>query len=183
MDSAGPPTSDARALAAELSARDDATLERLLAARGVGAGVPWRDFFDAAEALLEAGSIDRALTRLPRSSLAALAAGAGRAAGDDALEELALVRADGTAYRAVGERVAALGAEHPSAFGPSPAADPPRATELEEAAAAERAALSVASLADVLVAAPRAPRRARRRGMPRSAPRARPPLPPPTPWP
>ncbi|MDQ2689113.1 MAG: hypothetical protein M3Y29_02410, partial [Chloroflexota bacterium] len=71
-----PSTSDARALAAQLAALDDEALEALLLHRGVSQAAPWRDFFDAAEGLLEPASLDRALVRRPRAALVALAAGA-----------------------------------------------------------------------------------------------------------
>lgn len=149
MDSAASSPSDARTLAADLGARDDAALEALFAARSVSPSAPWRDFFDAAEALLDPVSVDRALTRLPRTALHALAGG--RAAGPD-LAALALVRPDGSPYRAVAARVRTLSDESPTSFeAPVPADDPPAATSAEAAAAAERAALSLAALADVLL--------------------------------
>ena len=64
--------SDERALATWLAGRDDEALASTLAARGVPVSAPWHDFFDAAEALLDAASVDRALARLPRAALAAL---------------------------------------------------------------------------------------------------------------
>ena len=67
--------SDERALATWLAARDDVGLARTLADRGVPPTVGWHDFFDAAEGLLDAASLDRALSRLPRRDLAALARG------------------------------------------------------------------------------------------------------------
>jgi hypothetical protein len=158
MDSTGSSTSDARALAADLAARDDATLRALFTARSVSASAPWRDFFDAAEALLEPASIDRTLIRLPRSALAALSAGTADDTVRADLVARALAYPDGTPYRAVAERVQALAGERPDAFTPSAApADPPKATGTDAAAAAERAALSIASLADVLLAALAAP--------------------------
>ena len=69
--------SDERALAIWLAARDDVGLARTFAGRGVPPTVGWHDFFDAAEGLLDAASLDRALSRLPRGDLAALAHGEG----------------------------------------------------------------------------------------------------------
>ncbi|MFT4220716.1 MAG: helicase-associated domain-containing protein [Microbacterium sp.] len=161
MESAAATTSDARALAAELSARSDAELARLLVDRAVPPAAPWRDFFDAAEGLLEAASVDRAVATLPRETLVALAA-AGTGAVPPPLREqlsrLALARADGLVHRAVAERVSAARLQHPDAFRLLPAAPPPvPASPAEAAAAAERAALSIASLADVLLSALTAP--------------------------
>jgi hypothetical protein len=69
--------SDERALAIWLAARDDVGLAKTFAGRGVPQAAGWHDFFDAAEGLLDAASIDRALSRLPRGDLAALAHGGG----------------------------------------------------------------------------------------------------------
>jgi hypothetical protein len=64
------------ALAARLRTLDDAALARLIRDRALPpAGL--RDVFDLAEALLDPASIDRALSALPRPTLAALAAPAG----------------------------------------------------------------------------------------------------------
>lgn len=60
-------------LAGHLRSLDDETLAALLVARGVrSAGIA--DFFDLADSLLDAASIDRALARLDRPTLAVLAA-------------------------------------------------------------------------------------------------------------
>ncbi|WP_396659542.1 helicase-associated domain-containing protein [Microbacterium sp.] len=156
MDSPSP--SDARGLAAQLAALDDAELEDLLRRRGVSPAAPWRDFFDAAEGLLEQVSLDRALVRLPRTALVALAAGSVAEPQRAALTALGLVRPDGTPYRAVASRVRELAAARPDAFRPAPApSEPAAASDVEEAAAAERAALSAAALADVLLAMLTAP--------------------------
>ena len=71
--------SDERALATWLAERDDVDLARTLAGRGITPSIGWHDFFDAAEGLLDAASLDRALSRLPRRDLASLAAGGGGA--------------------------------------------------------------------------------------------------------
>ncbi|MBI5160916.1 MAG: helicase-associated domain-containing protein [Micrococcales bacterium] len=66
-------SSSTLALAASLRARDDAALERMLRQRGIRtAGVG--DWFDLAEALLDRASIQRALERLDRPTLAVIAA-------------------------------------------------------------------------------------------------------------
>ena len=51
---------DARSLAHDLLQRDDASLVALLVARGVSPSVTWSDAFDAAEALLDPASAERA---------------------------------------------------------------------------------------------------------------------------
>lgn len=143
--------SDERALATWLAGRDDHELASTLAGRGVSASASWHDFFDAAEGLLDAASIDRALAKLPRPALAALAADG--AADDVLLNRLALLGTDGRPYAAVAERVRALTAARPDAFS-APLDPAPRATADERAAAtaAERAFTTAASLADVLLA-------------------------------
>lgn len=148
--------SDERALATWLAGRADRDLAETLASRGVSAAAPWHDFFDAAEALLDAASIDRALARLPRAALTALAAGS--ASEHSRLSRLALLASDGRPYAPVAERVDALVAARPDAFAPDP--DPrPRSAADERAAAtaAERAFTTAGSLADVLLACLHAP--------------------------
>jgi hypothetical protein len=144
--------SDERALATWLAGRDDHGLAATLAARGVSAAAPWHDFFDAAEALLDAAAIDRALLRLPRTVLSALAA-AGTALDDPILTRLALLDERGKPYAAVQEQLDALLSAHPAAF--APPADPRPRTAADQqlaATAAERAFTTAASLADVLLA-------------------------------
>jgi len=147
-------SSDERSLATQLAAMDVPALAALLHRRGVAASANWHDAFDAAEALLDAASVDRALIALPRPLLIALAtAGAGpvEPAGRARLAGLALLHADGTVLRGVAGRVAAQRTEHPDAFLPLPAPEPPaRADAAAEAAAAERAVMAVAALADLL---------------------------------
>lgn len=143
--------SDARALATRLAELGDAALARTLAARGVSAQSGWHDFFDAAEALLDPASIDRALTHLDRRDLIALHRAAGSLDGRPS--ELALVDADGVPYTAVAERVAAAAAAAPDAFRPpAPPAEPTPAEPRAAAAAAERAFTTAGSLADILLA-------------------------------
>ncbi|MGN8551225.1 UNVERIFIED_CONTAM: helicase-associated domain-containing protein [Microbacterium sp. SLM126] len=143
--------SDERALATWLAGRDDGDLAATFAARGVSATATWNDFFDAAEALLDPASVDRALARLPRAALAALSAG--EPAPNPVLTRLALAADDGRPYAPTAERLAALTAAHPDAFGtiaPAPSRVP--ADDRAAAAAAERAFTTAGSLADVLLA-------------------------------
>ena len=147
--------SDERALATWLAGRPDDALAETLAARGVPASAAWHDFFDAAEALLDAASVDRALVRLPRSALADLAA---PSATDARLAQLALVNDAGVPYASVSERVADLRSRQPAAFTAAPVSPAPApADERHTAAAAERAFTTAGSLADVLLACLHAP--------------------------
>lgn len=148
--------SDARALATWLATRDDAALAETLAARGVSPSAPWHDFFDAAEVLLDPASVDRALTRLDRGELAALARG--RTAAGGAAARLALVDDEGRPFAPVADRIAAAQEAAPDAFAaPGAVPDPPPADARSAAAAAERAFTTAGSLADVLLACLHAP--------------------------
>src|SRR6478609_8887033 len=98
-------TTDERSLATWLATRDDAELAQTFALRSVAPSTSWHDFFDAAAGLLDAASVDRALVRLPRLALVALASGSG--AAEPSLVRLALVGADGAPYAVVAERVLA----------------------------------------------------------------------------
>ena len=120
-------TTDERSLATWLATRDDAALAETFALRAVSPSVTWSDFFDAADALLDAASVDRAITRLPRPALAALAGGDSDAARA-VLERLALIDAAGEPYTVVADRVAAVRATAPEALtaGSAPADPPPR---------------------------------------------------------
>ena len=82
--------SDERALATWLAARSDDDLAVIFAARGVSPAAGWRDFFDAADGLLDPISIDRALTKLPRAALHALADPAGAPEAPAVSDTLAL---------------------------------------------------------------------------------------------
>jgi hypothetical protein len=142
---------DARALATTLAARDDAALAETFAARGVSPAAAWDDFFDAAEALLDAASIDRALLRLDRTALRALAAGASPA--DGVAATLVLTDESGRPYAPVAERVHAAQASNPAAFAVGAPPDELRTADARAAAAAaERAFSTAGSLADVLLA-------------------------------
>lgn len=148
-------TSDERALATWLSSLDDDALRRLFAARGVPASAPWRGFFDAAEGLLDQASIARALVRLPRDALSALARGAAMPAADRAgLRSLAFIGADDEPFSAVQAQVDAAVAATPAAATPSRTpATPDPASPAGAAACAERAMTATAALADLVLAA------------------------------
>lgn len=149
--------SDERALAIRLASTDDNSLARTFADRGVASAASWHDFFDAAAALLDPASVERAVARLPRTTLVALAAALEGAPLDPAdaavLQPLALAGDDGAPYAAVAARVRAVSAARPDAFLPEPPAAPvTESDETDAAAAAERAFTTVGALADVLLA-------------------------------
>jgi hypothetical protein len=150
-------TTDERSLATWLASREDAELAETFALRSVGPMTSWHDFFDAAAGLLDAASVDRALTRLPRHALVALAAGSG--ADQPALTRLALVAPDGTPYAVVADRVAAAKAASPEAFeeATDASAPPHRADDAAAAAAAERVLATTGALADLLIATQHTP--------------------------
>ncbi|MDQ4214462.1 helicase-associated domain-containing protein [Microbacterium sp. ASV81] len=145
----------ARLLAEALSARTDADLATLFARREVRPDATWNDFFDAAEALLDAGSLARILPHLTRAE----ATGLVRAAeGEDpgavaaALQALALISAGSQVTPPVAAAVA--GREIPEADGGD---DPRPADGTAAARAAERAFTAVAALADALLLAQETP--------------------------
>ncbi|SJN15288.1 probable DNA-binding protein [Microbacterium esteraromaticum] len=141
----------ARPLADRLAATSDAQLEELLRLRAVPADVDWDDFFDAAEALLESGSIERALVALTRTEaqlLRAAAQGKADAAAVSALASLALVDGEGK----VQPPVAALVMAQPD-VPPVVGADAASASATSAARAAERAFTTIGSLADLVLAA------------------------------
>lgn len=151
---------DERTLATWLASLDDNALADLFTRRGVSPAASWRDFFDAAEALLDSASIDRALARLDRRELAALVAAG---AGDVATETIVawgLARPGGEVYSPVQERIATLSSTSGLADPPADVAEtasgspgPAPASAAETASAAERIFTASASLADVLLAA------------------------------
>lgn len=147
--------SDERALATWLAERSDSELAGTLATRGVPATVGWHDFFDAAEWLLDAASLDRALIRLPRRDLAALTSST--ADGSGRLTDLALLRADGRPFDAVADRVVALTADRPDVVADVATTESPAWDDRRAAAAAERAFTTAGALADVLLAGLHAP--------------------------
>ncbi|WP_396645180.1 helicase-associated domain-containing protein [Microbacterium sp.] len=146
-----PETSDQRALAVSLSAFPDEVLARLLAERHVPASATWRDMFDAADALLDAASVARALPLLDHAEAHALVAAVidGVRAGNgirEALHHRALVGVDGRPYAAVVSAVRDLA--------PHGLPDTPTASTVDtsnDAAAAESAFTNAAALADVLL--------------------------------
>ena len=163
---------DARSLAHDLLQRDDASLVALLVARGVSPTVTWSDAFDAAEALLEPASAERAVvtvTAVEADALAAairgaepeaIAAGAVR----DALYARALVDADGIPYPAIADAVRGQVPTDAAAAAPAPGtgSDAVPATDADaaasrDAAAAEQAFASSGSLSDILHTALAAP--------------------------
>ena len=147
-----PETSDERALATRLATLTDDALTEVLTHRGVSPSAPWHDFFDAAAGLLDAASVDRALVRLPRVTLAALLADPPPPVSA-LLTSYLLVDEDGIPYGAVAARARAAAEAHPDAFTPLPDPPPPAATdEAASAAAAERLFTTVGALADVLLA-------------------------------
>ncbi|WES64796.1 helicase-associated domain-containing protein [Microbacter sp. GSS18] len=148
--------SDERALATWLAAREDDALAEILAARGVSPTAAWQDFFDAADGLLDAASLDRALTAQDRQTLIAVAADEppGDVTTRDRLTGLALLGEDGRPLGAVRERADALRASAPEAFAAQAPPPPPTASEPRQAAAAaERLFTTSGALADVLLTA------------------------------
>ncbi|MGN8026559.1 helicase-associated domain-containing protein [Microbacterium sp. 22242] len=148
----------ARLLAEALSARADDELAALFARREVRPEVPWNDFFDAAEALLDPASLGRILPRLTRAEAGALSRavdGGDPGAAAPTLRALALLSPSGGS---VPPSVAAAVAGRPA---PAPlaehAAEPEPADETSTARAAERAFTTVATLADALLLAEEAP--------------------------
>jgi hypothetical protein len=131
-----------RVVAQRLSAASDRALSELFRSRRIAVNAApatgWRDFFDAAEYLLEPASIDAGLASLPRHDLVSLAAGGSR-------ELLALTDADGQALDAVAERLSAID------IAPLPDAPPRAADHAESAQAAEHAFRTLSGLADVLI--------------------------------
>lgn len=145
----------ARPLAEWLSEASDERLTALFTARRVRPDAGWQDFFDAAEALLDAGSLARVLPVLTHSEATALHAAASEATPAPehtpqrrALDDLALLRPDGTPFPPV---VAALTDREAPA--PLDESVPSTAGEAETAHAAERAFTTVSALADLLLLA------------------------------
>lgn len=145
-------TAHARPLADQLASGSDAQLERVLRERAVRPDVGWTDFFDAAEALLEPASIERALARLTRAEARALRA----AAPDDRVRlddvALGLLDADGRML----PPVRALVQEQPEIPDAAEARSAP-ASDADSAQAAERAFATIGGLAELLLAARTAP--------------------------
>ena len=145
----------ARPLADWLAAASDDALEHLLSSRGVRPDVPWQDFFDAAEALLDPSALTKVLPRLTAAEAASLfraANGEDPGPEREALTALALLRPDGTPYAPVVSVLA--GRQAPEVGEVTP---PAPASETTSAHAAERAFTTVAVLADVLLVARETP--------------------------
>lgn len=141
----------ARPLADWLAAASDEELRHLLTARGVRPDVGWQDFFDAAEALLDAASVGKALPILTApEARALLRAASGGDAGPEreALIALALLRPDGSSYAPVSAAVEGRSVPDVPVTG-----DVSRATATASAHAAERAFTTVSTLADFLLVA------------------------------
>ncbi|WP_029151227.1 helicase-associated domain-containing protein [Microbacterium indicum] len=138
----------ARRIAEALGASDDHDLARLFAARRISpASAPastWRDFFDAAESLLQPEAIAAAVAGLPRAELAALTHG-------DPIRLLGLTDAEG---RAIAPVAAAIGDAEIDA---APAQDPRPASDDAAARAAERAFTTVTAIGDIAIGALTAP--------------------------
>ncbi|MFK4790970.1 helicase-associated domain-containing protein [Microbacterium sp. ZW T5_56] len=138
---------DARGLAGALAARSDTELRAVLLARSASPTAPWRDPFDAAEALLEPASVRAALATLTAAEAADLSAAVSRGtlAADDTgrLSALALVDA-GVPYPSVADVVRAL----PDV----PAPDLTAAVAHDSPSAAERVFTAAGQLAELLLA-------------------------------
>lgn len=138
----------ARSLAEWLVSQDDEQLATLFARRGVSPRATWNDFFDAAEALLDAGSITRVLPQLTRREAAVLIGAESDADAVASLRSLALLSAHGSPSPAVAEQIAGRELPPASLVAPSLTAD-----ETAEAHAAEQAFTHVAAIAEVLLVA------------------------------
>lgn len=136
-------TTDARALVAAWDAATDDEVRAVFLARGVPADIAWTDFFDAAEALLSPASVDAALGLIGRTTARELATGTAlSAAASDELRALGLTDDAGRPLAAV-TAAAAGRAVAPDA----PEQQPP----VDSAAAAERALVTVSSIADLVL--------------------------------
>jgi len=141
----------ARPLADRLAAASDAQLEELLRIRSVRADAAWDDFFDAAEALLEPGSIERGLAALSRTEAQHLRdAVQGRADAESlaALASRGFIGIDGRVLAPVADLVAGR-----PAIAPAPAVQESPSAEAAAARCAERAFTTIGALADLLLAA------------------------------
>lgn len=139
-------TTDARGLAVALASQSDEALERLFHERDVSVRVPWRDFFDVAEAFLEPASIAaglRFVTARQADELQRIAAGVLEASTDKELIAAGLVAADGTMYPSVANVVAQRTVT--SLDAPETHDDPE-----PDARAAERAFTTIGNIADLL---------------------------------
>lgn len=139
----------ARPLADRLASASDAQLETLLRIRAVRPDADWDDFFDAAEALLEVGSIERGLAALSRADAQHLRDALQGRADETTRESLGLqgfTDADGRVLAPV----AALVAARPAVPGLSGAEESP-SSETAAARCAEQAFTTIGALADLLL--------------------------------
>lgn len=147
------------ALASWLRALSDDELEALVAARELRTSAI-KDWFDLAEALLGADSIAKALARLDRATLTAIAAGDAAAADLAPARQLGLVF-DGVVPAAVQAAVPDLGpADPPAALVPVAFAD----QRFTDRVAAERAFQTTDAVGELLAALERGPARALAKG-------------------
>lgn len=145
----------ARPLAHRLAEMSDEQLEELLRIRAVRADVDWDDFFDAAEALLEPASIERALAALTKAEARALRGAVDSrsdAADAGALIAFGLLDDEGRVPAPVAELVASA-----PAIAEDAPAQPRPASASTAARAAERAFTTIGALGDMLLAARSAP--------------------------
>ncbi|WP_353113968.1 helicase-associated domain-containing protein [Microbacterium sp.] len=140
----------ARPLAVRLAAAGDDELGALFQARGVRPDPGWQDFFDAAEALLEPASVERALTALTLPQAAALLrVEAGGDAGAPRAHLIALGLLDGEGSLPV--PVADLLIARDGVPSPDGTPLPEPSSESAAARAAERAFTTVGRVADLLL--------------------------------
>ena len=132
-----------RSLAERLSVAGDAEIAALLSARGVSAHASWRDWFDAADALLATDAVTAAVRSLPRDVLCDLTEGAGG-------ERLGLTDADGRPYAPVLTAI-------PDGLTRTPTSAPVAASQNAAAHAAERAFTGMSAMAKVLLDGMRTP--------------------------
>lgn len=111
-----PSSGSVLALAARLRSLDDEALARLVSARGIREhGI--RDFFDLAEALLDRVSVQSALERLDRGTLALLASASGAPTASELAERLGVDAAE-VARRVAVAQEAGLLAEESGRYAP-----------------------------------------------------------------
>lgn len=151
-----------RELAARIAALSDGELRALLRSRGIPAAARWNDFFDAAEALATPASAARALATLPREELVRLVAGEGGAdasadAATDAPSARDMLLTDASGGLRPETRAVLDELDLEASVAPPDGRGRPDATPEADARAAETAFTAIADLADLLLAAERAP--------------------------
>lgn len=151
-------SSDARDLASWLTSLDDDALRRVLHTRRVSPTAAWRDFFDAAEALLDPTAVERAIAGLDQRALADLTRAAAGQPVPASVQSYAFTRTDGAPFAVVAARLTSVTSSGTDAAASAlPAAALSPATAEESAQAAERIFTASTSLADVLLAASHVP--------------------------